>query len=306
MYPSALEARLIIWMLGPLAVAEAGLYFCNFASLENIKLRDLADSINNICDSSLALLYMAALIVWGTLVNWRRAWRIDGATALFGGLALLFAFLKTMISFVHIAYDRIYWLRKFSWSFNVWQSWVGFWWWVSAGMGIGEYEDRIRAEEQARTRSMRRKRLKLREGLRRHGSKKPESVEMDAIAGAAGRPATTDDRSTDTPASPAHVSEWGDSLDSTMSDSELPLTARIGRVLSAHQPDFIRRRLNHLRAAHRRAINQAVMWQAEAYVRVIDSSRSPVAAISRGLVRSDERTRRSVARFRLQDRTVYD
>ena len=55
MYPSALEARLIIWMLGPLAVAEAGLYFCNFASLENIKLRDLADSINTVSYTHLTL-----------------------------------------------------------------------------------------------------------------------------------------------------------------------------------------------------------------------------------------------------------
>ena len=35
-------------------------------------------------------------------------------------------------------------------TFKNWQNWLGFWWWVSAGMGIGEYEDHLRATEKRR------------------------------------------------------------------------------------------------------------------------------------------------------------
>ena len=134
LFPSALEKRLILWMLGPLALVQAGMFFTSLADQRNVKVLDLGDAIQNICESTLALLYTIALVVWGTFVNWRRAWRTDGATAMFGAAALFLAFVKTVISFVHIVYDRTYWIQLISWALTVWQSWLGFWWWVSAGM----------------------------------------------------------------------------------------------------------------------------------------------------------------------------
>ena len=161
LFPSVLETRMIYWMLGPLVLIMAGMSFGDLASDDDLKTLDLSDALMNICDSSLALLYMAALLIWGALVNWRRAWRGDGSTAAFGTIAVVVAVLKTVISFVHIGYDRVYWMRDLSAIFTVWQSWLGFWWWVSAGMNIGEYADRLRAQERRTRRQQRQRRRPL-------------------------------------------------------------------------------------------------------------------------------------------------
>ena len=57
------------------------------------------------------------------------------------------------MSFLYIAFNRTWWFNWVCWSLVVWQSWVGFWWWVSAGMGIGEVEDRQRSEDRRRARA---------------------------------------------------------------------------------------------------------------------------------------------------------
>ena len=111
LFPSKLERRLIFWLLGPFVLIETGLFFVDLVPPDHVKVLDLSDAMMNICDSSLALLYMSGLLVWGGLVNWRRAWRADGSTAAFGVAALLVALCKTVVSFVHIGYDRVYWLR---------------------------------------------------------------------------------------------------------------------------------------------------------------------------------------------------
>ncbi|WFD21171.1 hypothetical protein MCAP1_003432 [Malassezia caprae] len=158
LFPSKLETRMIYWMLGPLVLIMSGMSFGNLAPEDDFKTLDLSDALINICDSSLALLYMAGLLIWGGLVNWRRAWRGDGSTAAFGAIAITVAVLKTVISFVHIGYDRVYWMRDLSSVFTIWQSWLGFWWWVSAGMNIGEYADRLRAKERRARREPRQRR----------------------------------------------------------------------------------------------------------------------------------------------------
>ena len=106
LFPSRLEAKLILWMLGPLALIQAGFSFSDLAPLDNVKVRDLGDSIGNICQSSLGLLYTTALFIWGVCVNWRRAWRTDGGTAWFGALSLLIASSYTVMSFLYIAFNR--------------------------------------------------------------------------------------------------------------------------------------------------------------------------------------------------------
>ena len=91
LFPSKLERRLIFWLLGPFVLIETGLFFVDLVPPDHVKVLDLSDAMMNICDSSLALLYMSGLLVWGGLVNWRRAWRADGSTAAFGVAALLVA-----------------------------------------------------------------------------------------------------------------------------------------------------------------------------------------------------------------------
>lgn len=147
LFPSALEARLILWMLGPLALVASGMEFTALASENDYKTSDLGDSIRNICNSALFMLYTSALLIWGVFVNRRRAWRTDGGTAAFGGGAVGLAIITTTISFIEIAYDRLWWLPDLCWTLTIWQSWLGFWWWVGSGMGIGEVEDRVERQD---------------------------------------------------------------------------------------------------------------------------------------------------------------
>ena len=237
LFPSKLERRLIFWLLGPFVLIETGLFFVDLVPPDHVKVLDLSDAMMNICDSSLALLYMSGLLVWGGLVNWRRAWRADGSTAAFGVAALLVALCKTVVSFVHIGYDRVYWLRLMTATFTNWQNWLGFWWWVSAGMGIGEYEDRLRATEKRRRRTGQRP-ASLADG----GS---EDVEMRSIRSAAHAPEH---------ASHSHSAPW---------------TVRLLERLVSRAPSLIRRRFEYLRRSHNRAVSDQAMKQAALYARVV-------------------------------------
>ncbi|SPC65350.1 uncharacterized protein UHOD_00466 [Ustilago sp. UG-2017b] len=158
LFPSALEARLIFWMLGPMAIINSGMEFTGLADDSDAKTNDLGDAIRNICNSTLTLLYTSALLIWGLLVNRRRAWRAGGGTAAFGGGSVGLALINTAISFTEIKYDRLWWLPNVCWTLTIWQSWLGFWWWVSSGMGIGEVEDRQERLERKRKREERRRR----------------------------------------------------------------------------------------------------------------------------------------------------
>ena len=150
-------------MLGPLALGSAGMLFTALAADADYKTSDLGDAIRNICNSTLTLLYMCALMIWGLLVNRRRAWRTDGGTAAFGGGAMGLAFLNTIISFIEIGYDRLWWLPGVGATLTIWQSWLGFWWWVGSGMGIGEVEDREQRAVKRRKRIERKKRREAKE-----------------------------------------------------------------------------------------------------------------------------------------------
>lgn len=140
MFPSDLEQLLIFTLLGPLAVVGAALTFCDLSSSESTI--NTAESIKNVCNSTLTLLFTAGLIIWGGVINRRRAWRTDGGTAAFGVSAIALAVLGTAVNFLLIKEDEVPWLQSVEWAIVMWQSWLGFWWWVGAGMGIGEVEDR--------------------------------------------------------------------------------------------------------------------------------------------------------------------
>lgn len=180
LFPSALEARLILWMLGPLALVAAGMEFTWLSPDEDVKTSDLGDAICNICNSTLTLLYTCALMIWGGFVNRRRAWRGDGGTAAFGGGSMGLALVNTAMSFVQIRYDRLWWLPDICWTLTIWQSWLGFWWWVGAGMGIGEVEDRAERETRRRKRRERIKRKLEKEERQR------KKAELAAAAGEEG------------------------------------------------------------------------------------------------------------------------
>ncbi|WFD32934.1 hypothetical protein MSPP1_003987 [Malassezia sp. CBS 17886] len=300
LFPSALEVRLIFWMLGPLALVQAGMVFTQLTEESNVKVIDLGDAINNICESTLALLYMVGLLVWGVVVNWRRAWHLDGAAAAFGSAAIFLAVGKTAISFVQVVYDRVYWLYLFSCSMTLWQSWLGFWWWVSAGMGIGEVEDRARRDERTRQRQARRQRR----AQHKTAAARPEGAPPQASSSSSAmeRFLTRVQRTRSSVAhgdvelvpmpppaarsslsSPVENSSAAESQQTTMNTSEtLPWLVRAGRTIERYQPGPVRRRIERLSLAHRRAAQDAAARQVSAYNYVLSKTQLPLSAGVRG------------------------
>ena len=129
---------MIVFVLGPLAIASSGLVFTALSGSQ--KILDISDSIRNVLNSTLLLIFTIALIIWGCFVNRRRAWRTDGGTAVFGSGAVFLAIVSTTVNFVAVAEDGIDWLQHLLYAAILWQIWLGWWWWVGSGMGIGEVE----------------------------------------------------------------------------------------------------------------------------------------------------------------------
>ncbi|KAM0749168.1 hypothetical protein T439DRAFT_358284 [Meredithblackwellia eburnea MCA 4105] len=148
LFPSALEMRLILILLGPLALMSSFLAFTDLSS--HAAVGDLGDAIRNTANSTLTLLYTLAIFIWGLTLNRSRAWRTDGGTAAFGIIALILGVCGTAINFLEVKEDRMRWLPGVVYCVLLWQSWMGFWWWVGAGMWAGEAEDVSRKEERAK------------------------------------------------------------------------------------------------------------------------------------------------------------
>jgi len=85
------------------------------------KILDVGDSIRNVLNSTLLLIFAIALTIWGLLVNRRRAWRTDGGTAVFGFGALLLAVITTTFNFVAVAEDGIEWLQHLLYAAVLWR-----------------------------------------------------------------------------------------------------------------------------------------------------------------------------------------
>ncbi|KAK4057657.1 hypothetical protein OIO90_001305 [Microbotryomycetes sp. JL221] len=183
LFPSTLEIKLILGLLGPLAVATAGLYFTSLA--QHPAVVDLGDAIRTTANSSLTLLYTFALFIWGLTLNRKRAWRTDGGTAAFGILAMILGVMGTAVNFVEIREDRMRWLPGVVTCILLWQSWVGFWWWVGAGMWTGEAEEVERREARKRRRAeVRQARKEARERELQEG---PVAASSTSVAGGSAR-----------------------------------------------------------------------------------------------------------------------
>ncbi|GAA5973971.1 hypothetical protein JCM21900_001004 [Sporobolomyces salmonicolor] len=184
LFPSALEARLILGLLGPLALSTFALSFTTLSA--HPAVNDLGDAIWNTANSSLTLLYTIALFIWGLTLNRSRAWRSEGGTATFGILALVLGMLGTGVNFVEIKEDRMRWLPGVVTCILLWQSWVGFWWWVGAGMWAGEAEDvqRRRDKKARKAEQKRRKKERAKEKEReKERERERELAELGAGAG---------------------------------------------------------------------------------------------------------------------------
>ncbi|CDZ97796.1 hypothetical protein [Phaffia rhodozyma] len=158
LYPSALEARLIFGLLGPMALASSAMTFTALSPSSQVVRYGLI--IRNICNSTLTLLFTSALFIWGFVINRKRAWRTDGGTAAFGAGALILAVSGTAVNFIEIKIDKLSWLQHLILSIILWQMWLGWWWWVGSGMGIGEVEDMLEKEHRKTRKAEQRQRRK--------------------------------------------------------------------------------------------------------------------------------------------------
>ncbi|KAI0753156.1 hypothetical protein C8Q80DRAFT_496691 [Daedaleopsis nitida] len=146
LFPSGLERRLIFSLLGPLAIVSSIMHILRIH--DNASLVKVATAVQNICNATLSLLFTASLFLWGCLINRSDAWRTDGGTAAFGAGALTLALISTALTFLYIpSRDWYPWMPGLMWAVILWQSFLGWWWWVGAGMGVGDVEDLLRREE---------------------------------------------------------------------------------------------------------------------------------------------------------------
>jgi hypothetical protein len=126
---------LIFCLLGPLAIVSAVMQLLPIHS--DARLISWADAVQNVCSATLSLLFTSSLVIWGFFVRRDQAWRTDGGTAAFGAGAMILAFASTALTFVNIPSKQQYeWLPGLIWAVILWQSFMGWWWWVGSGMGV--------------------------------------------------------------------------------------------------------------------------------------------------------------------------
>ena len=112
-----------------------------------------ADAVQNVCNATLSLLFTASLIIWGFFVKRDQAWRTDGGTAAFGAGATFLALASTVLTFAYIPSKEQYdWLPGLIGAVIMWQSFLGWWWWVGSGMGVHQdgmegVQEMLRREE---------------------------------------------------------------------------------------------------------------------------------------------------------------
>ncbi|WFD45222.1 hypothetical protein MPSI1_003900 [Malassezia psittaci] len=262
LFPSKLEKHLIVLMLGPLVLAQFGLFFLDFVKKPVIRYQD-------ICESTLSLMYLFGLLIWGMLMNRQRAWRKDGATALFGCTTLFLAIARAAASFYHMTDQPAYWILLLSWALSIWQSWLGFWWWVSAGMGIGEVEDRLRRQERVRERYSSRK-------SRKHRSHKIATKRSDPTPTVSQRVSSQQAPTSESTASESSSNAASASFDRntpsssfTSSMTSWNMLQETRKWLSRVLPAALVRRFEQMRYEHQQGVLIAALKQVDIYQKVI-------------------------------------
>ncbi|KAH9920906.1 uncharacterized protein B0H18DRAFT_1086262 [Fomitopsis serialis] len=155
LFPSKLEKRLIYILLAPLVLMSAVMQLLRVTARHT--LLESIVAVQNICNATLSLLFTAALFTWGFLVNRRNAWRMDGGTAAFG--------------------EQYTWMPQLMWAIFLWQSFLGWWWWVGAGMGVGEVDELLGREEK-------RKQKRTQRSTRRRQQRERAETVLRGVTGA--------------------------------------------------------------------------------------------------------------------------
>ncbi|KAJ6589953.1 hypothetical protein DFH09DRAFT_1359000 [Mycena vulgaris] len=182
LYPSRVEGRLIFALLGPLALVAAIMQLIPISG--SIHVNTIASAVRNVCNATLSLLFTLALLIWGLLVKRKDAWRTDGGTAAFGCGALALALVSTGLNFLYVPREEEYmWLPGLMWAVVLWQSFLGWWWWVGAGSEPTlDKEELARLERHEAKRAARKKEARE----RRNETKARAKVVWRGVAGALG------------------------------------------------------------------------------------------------------------------------
>ncbi|CAE6417632.1 unnamed protein product, partial [Rhizoctonia solani] len=267
LYPSGIEARLIFLLLGPLAIASSGMVFTSMNSAAEV--RDLGDAVRNVCNSALSLLFTAALLAWGFVIHRTPAWRTDGGTAAFGIGAIILAVLSTVSNFLQIFLNRrIHWLLSLTWAIVLWQSFLGWWWWVGSGEGINEVEDMLDRERRRRRKRAKKRRKEARattasgadaqrgilRTFRRRGSQAPDDNE-GSTPRRAGTMSSVQDNASSHPDGSSHP-------ENTLSNPETHSHSTSSNTSTAPSNAFGRAWAS-IRHAHRRATTVQAIEQVE-------------------------------------------
>jgi hypothetical protein len=265
LYPSGIEARLIFLLLGPLAIASSGMVFTSMNS--DREVRDLGDAVRNVCNSALSLLFTAALLAWGFIIHRTPAWRTDGGTAAFGIGAIILAVLSTVSNFAQIFLSRrIHWLLSLTWAIVLWQSFLGWWWWVGSGEGINEVEDMLEREKRRRRKRAKKRRKEtqatasgadahrgLLRAFRRRGSRPPD--DNDGHEHTQARTSPNHENTSSHPDGSSHP-------DNTLSNPESHSHTTSSHA-STLPSNALSRAWTRLRHAHRRATTVQAIEQVE-------------------------------------------
>jgi hypothetical protein len=282
MYPSRLEAQLIFILLGPLAVVAA---LTQFAPLHpHLTFVSTMSSVRNVCNATLTILFSISLAIWGFIVNRKQAWRTDGGTAAFGIGAIILALASTAITIAYIpSQDQFEWVPGLTGAIVLWQSFLGWWWWVGAGMGVNEVDEWLKRAEKRRKRRIARQARRIERKIRFLGA-------WNTITGGARATSTSSSALEKTPTDMTTVPEGNNGGSDT--ETSPPSLKSDDTSAKGQQPDnqggwywpwsLVRITYHHVRNAHvsaarRRAFEHAEHMRESAGV---DGSHADVSATS--------------------------
>jgi len=262
LYPSRLEGRLVFALLGPLAIVAAIMQLIPISG--SIGVVSVALAVRNVCNATLSLLFTTALLIWGLLVKRKDAWRTDDGTAAFGCGALALALVSTALNFLYVPREEEYlWLPGLMWAVVLWQSFLGWWWWVGSGS-----EPSLEKDELARmARRARRMAQKKEAKERRNETKARAKTVLRGVAGALGsrqRPASAEPprSSSPSPSSPPPSPTVPTAPGSSVSTASLSTAATVS-PLPQFFPAFMHHWYSSIRHEHVVAVQQQAVERVE-------------------------------------------
>jgi hypothetical protein len=256
--------------VGPLAILAAVMQLLPIQG--NTSVNSVASAIKNVCNATLSLLFTASLFIWGLLVNRNQAWRTDGGTAAFGCAALTLAIVSTALNFLYVPREEEYiWLPSLMWAVILWQSFLGWWWWVGAGSASGLYGAHDIEKKLLREAKRESRRREARE--RRNETKQKARKVWEGVAGAF---------APNNASQPESSPQAGSNATALHSPSGSPTPSAAGSVSSAvsittlprYFPVFMHQWYASLRRAHVIAAQQQAAERVER-LRELERSGSP-------------------------------